>query len=384
VERLERLRRVIAAAKAHPIYEKKLRNVDPETFQESDLQEIEPTPREEWLAYLEDHPEVPDGAALVHLTPSPRLGWMPEFMSLADVELQWQGLAPYFQTLGLGRSALVTFSYHVFAGGWLFHQALMGAGVAVFPHGPGEAARVAELVSRFQIDTLVTNPSFALRLAEAGVRVKKMIAAGEPFTSVPGFRERVEAALGAKAFDVFGSSELGLVAGENSDQDGLYEFPLMAVLEVLDPTTAKPVPAGERGELVVTSLTRTLMPMIRFQTGDLALFGGLRAGRVYLPRGVIGRVDQMVKVKGVKLYPSELAPLLRAYGVERYRVVIEKKPSGTDALILEIQGDAVPEGLEGALRERTGLRVDRIEVLPEVQGGLLEDRRSAEDGATPA
>ena len=376
MDRLDRLRRVLAAAVTHPVYQKRLKGVDPERFSLSDLAELPPTSREDWLSYLAENPRAPEGTALVHFTPSPALGWMPEYLSAEDLALQAEGTAAYFRELGLEGVALVTFGYHVFAGGWLFTEGLIAAGAGVLPHGPGEAERAAELAERSSAAGLVTNPSFALRLAEAGLRARWMLGAGEPFTSVPGLRERVEAALGVKAFDVFGTSELGLVAGEGPEQAGLLELPLMAVLEVLDPETLQPVAEGGRGELVVTALSRTLMPMVRFRTGDLAVYGGRRDGRVLLPHGVIGRVDQMVKVKGVKLYPSELASVLRAFGVERYRVVVEKKPSGTDAFVLEIVAEEVPEGLAEAVRTRTGLRPDRVEALSELPEGMLEDRRS--------
>ena len=373
MERLERLRRVVAAAQRHPVYAERFKDVDPERFTEADLAALEPTPRAVWLDYLAEHPAPPPGTAIGHFTPSPRLGWMPEYLSAEDLALQASGLAPYFRALGLAGPALVTFGYHVFAGGWLFHGGLIEAGLAVLPHGPGEAERAAQLARRVGVGVLVTNPSFALRLAEAGLRVPAVVAAGEPFTSVAGYRERVEAALSAKAYDVFGTSELGIVAGERPEQDGLFELPLMAVLEVLDPDTLRPVPDGGRGELVVTALTRTLMPMVRFRTGDLAEVR-YRDGRVVLPRGVIGRVDQMVKVKGVKLYPSELAGVLKGFGIERYRVVVEKKPSGTDALVVEVVSERVPEGLAEAIKAATGLWPDRLEPVAAVEG-LLEDRR---------
>jgi len=115
--------------------------------------------------------------------------------------------------------------------------------------------------------------------------------------------------------------------------------------------------------------------MIRFRTGDLAVYGGRRQGRVVLPNGVLGRVDQMVKVKGVKLYPSELGSVLAPFGIRRYRVVIERKANGTDAFVLEVLAASVPDGLAEAVRRRTGIRPDRIEVRSELPDGLLEDRR---------
>lgn len=377
MNRSERLRAVIHAAKTHPLYADRLAKADPDTFTVEDLAQVEPVTRDDWVAYLREHPLPPAGTALMHLTPSPLLGWMPEYLSTADLEAQAAALGAYLARLGFGgKRVVVAFSYHVFAGGWLFHEALERAGAIVFPHGPGEAARIAEIAQKFGFDALVSNPSFALRIAEAGGRFELLLAGGEPFTSVPGYRERVEEALGGRALDAYGTSELGIVAAETPDQDGLWEIPEMAVLEVLDPETVEPVPDGERGELVVTALSRSLMPMVRFRTGDLAIAERSERG-LRLPRGVFGRTDTMVKVKGVKLYPTELAPILAGFGLDPrgFQVVVEAKEGGTDALVLRIKAEAVPQGLAEAVRRSTGLRVDRIETAQALEGGLVEDRR---------
>ncbi|AEV15817.1 Phenylaceate-CoA ligase/coenzyme F390 synthetase [Thermus sp. CCB_US3_UF1] len=377
MERIARLREVIRSAKAHPVYREKLKDVDPEGVDLDNLHTLPLTTREEWVAYLKAHPQPPEGASLMHLTPSPLMGWMPEYLSQEDLRHQTEALAQHYRRLGLvGKRVLVAFSYHVFAGGWLFHQALWRAGNLVFPHGPGEAARIAEIGQAYGFEVLVTNPSFALKVGQAGGRFPLLLAGGEPFTSVPGFRERVEAALGGVALDAYGTSELGIVAGESLAKDGLWEIPEMAVLEVLDPETLKPVPDGEKGELVVTALSRTLMPMVRFRTGDLAI-AERREGLTLLPRGVFGRTDLMVKVKGVKLYPTELAPILGGFGLDPkgFQVVVERKLEGTDKLVLRLKAEKVPPGLLEAIQRATGLRVDEVELVGELEGGMVLDRR---------
>jgi phenylacetate-CoA ligase len=377
MERLSRLRAVLEAAKGHPVYREKFKDLDPKGVTLEDLKDLPLTTREEWVAFLKENPRPPEGASLMHLTPSPLLGWMPEYLSQEDLRYQAEALAVHYRRLGLvGKKVLVAFSYHVFAGGWLFHQALWRAGNLVFPHGPGEATRIAELSQAFGFDVLVTNPSFALKVGQAGGRFPLLLAGGEPFTSVPGFRERVEAALGGVALDAYGTSELGIVAGERLEKDGLWEIPEMAILEVLDPETLRPVADGEKGELVVTALSRTLMPMVRFRTGDLAI-ALRREGLTVLPRGVFGRTDTMVKVKGVKLYPTELAPILAGFGLDPrgFQVVVERKLEGTDKLILRLKAEKVPPGLPEAIAKATGLRVDEVELTGELEGGLVVDRR---------
>jgi phenylacetate-CoA ligase len=378
MDRVQRLRTVIAAAQKHPVYAQKLSAVDASGVTPEQLASLPLTTRQEWLAYIQANPRPPQGAALMHLTPSPAIGWMPEYLSADDVQYQAEALAAQMRRLGVaGKKALVAFGYHVFAGGWLFHEALQRAGAMVLPHGPGEAERIVQLQQQYGFEILVCNPSFAMKIAQAGGRFELLMAGGEPFTSVPGYREKLEQAIGGIAVDAYGTSELGVVAGESLEKNGMWEIPEMAIIEVLDPETLQPTPEGEKGELVVTSLSRTLMPMVRFRTGDLAVVSRTE-GRLCLPRGVIGRTDLMVKVKGVKLYPTELAPMLMAFGIDPRggaQLVVETKEGGTDKLTLRIKAEAVPPQLGPALQQATGIRLDDIQADPALEGPPLVDKR---------
>jgi len=378
MDRVQRLRTVIAAAQKHPVYASKLSTVDVSRLTPEHIASLPLTTRQEWLAYLQANPRPPQGAVLMHLTPSPTMGWMPEYLSADDVEYQAEALAAQMRRLGVaGKKALVAFGYHVFAGGWLFHEALQRAGAMVLPHGPGEAERIVQLQQQYGFEILVCNPSFAMKVAQTGGRFELLMAGGEPFTSVPGYREKLEQAIGGIAVDAYGTSELGVVAGEGLEKNGMWEIPEMAIIEVLDPETLQPTPEGEKGELVVTSLSRTLMPMVRFRTGDLAVVSRTE-GRLCLPRGVIGRTDLMVKVKGVKLYPTELAPVLMAFGIDSRggaQLVVETKEGGTDKLTLRIKAEAVPPRLGPALQQATGIRLDDIQADPALEGPPLVDKR---------
>lgn len=378
MDRAQRLRTVIAAAKEHPVYAQKLSGVDPSSLTPETIASLPLTTRQEWLGYIQAHPQPPQGAALMHLTPSPAIGWMPEYLSAEDVEYQAEALASQMRRLGVrGKKALVAFGYHIFAGGWLFHEALQRAGAMVLPHGPGEAERIAQLQQQYGFEILVCNPSFAMKIAQAGGRFELLMAGGEPFTSVPGYREKLEQAIGGVAVDAYGTSELGVVAGESREKNGLMEIPEMAIIEMLDPETLQPTPDGEKGEMVITALSRTLMPMIRFRTGDLAVVTR-KDGQIRLPRGVIGRTDLMVKVKGVKLYPTELAPLLMAFGIDPRtgaQLVVETKEGGTDKLTLRIKAEAVPPQLGPALQQASGIRLDDIQADPALEGPPLVDKR---------
>ncbi|WP_337867554.1 AMP-binding protein [Meiothermus sp.] len=378
MDRAQRLRTVIAAAQKHPVYAQKLSGVDPSSITLENIASLPLTTRQEWLAYIQAHPQPPQGAVLMHLTPSPAIGWMPEYLSAEDVAYQAEALASQMRRLGVrGKKALVAFGYHIFAGGWLFHEALQQAGAMVLPHGPGEAERIVQLQQQYGFEILVCNPSFAMKIAQAGGRFELLMAGGEPFTSVPGYREKLEQAIGGVAVDAYGTSELGVVAGEGLEKNGLMEIPEMAIIEILDPETLQPSPDGEKGEMVITALSRTLMPMVRFRTGDLAVVTR-QDGLIRLPRGVIGRTDLMVKVKGVKLYPTELAPLLMAFGIDPRtgaQLVVETKEGGTDKLTLRIKAEAVPPQLGPALQQATGIRLDDIQADPALEGPPLVDKR---------
>ncbi len=376
---------ILKAAKNLPLYKDKLNWVNNSVELESmDLESLPFTTREDIKKAFAENT---DGgfdisrAALAHLTPSPG-GWMPEYLSLNDLTRQAEGTAELFRRLGVGVGSRVmsTFGYHVFAGGWLFHEAAQRAGALVLPHGPGEAARAAEIATAHQFDVLISNPTFALKIAEAGGRFKLLIAAGEPFSSVPGYRERVEAAIGGKAIDVFGMSETGLVAAETLAQNGLEPLPTMAILEVIDPETLAPTANGEKGELVITTLARELMPLIRFRTGDLCVVERLPDGNIRLPRGVIGRTDEMVKVKGVKLYAKEFGPLLASVpglDAKQFQVRVSRNNSGTDNLTLKVVGEKNTDisSLDNIFRQRLGIGVNNLEIVETINGPMLIDER---------
>jgi phenylacetate-CoA ligase len=377
----QRLQQILERARTLPMYAEKLAGIDPTNF---DLSSLPFTTRAELAAAFAAFPDGgfdTDQAALVHLTPAPG-GWMPEFLSANDLETQAEATAELFRRVGVGRGSrvIVAFGYHVFAGGWLFHDALVKAGATVLPHGPGEAERLVGIAREHHFDVLVSNPTFALRLAELGARFKLLIAAGEAFSSVPGYRERVETAIAGQAIDVFGMSETGLVAAETLNRDGLEPLPGMALLEVIDPVTFEPTPDGEKGELVITTLARELMPLIRFRTGDLSVVQRLPDGSIRLPRGVIGRIDEMLKVKGVKLYPKELGPILASIpglDAKQFQLRVSKSSSGTDSLELLVVGENGTDlsPLEARFRAALGINMNSVVVTEKLEGPMVIDSR---------
>lgn len=389
MDRTERLRRIVARAKTLPLYRDRLADVDPSDVSVEDLGALPTIERSDLTQQFERQPTggfldaVPGAGVQMHLTPSPAVGRMPEFLSVHDSDAQADSIATHLARCGVepGDRCLVVFSYHMLAGGWLFHEGLLKRGCTVLALGPGDTESAIEIAATYDFDVLVSNPSYAQKLGEAGARFRTLIAAGEPFTAVPGYRERVEKALGGRAYDAYGLSETGVVAAETSAQDGLHPLEDAAVLEVIDPQTGARSEPGDKGELVITSLTRTTMPILRFRTGDLTLTGEAD-GRLVLPRGVFGRTDTMVKVKGVKLYPKELLFLLAGTGgvaFRNYQLVLERDEQGADRVRLRVQrkpGATVDVGdLQARLRRATGIGMNEIVVEDEVDGDLVADRR---------
>lgn len=385
MDKTARLRHITRRAKGSSFYRDRLAGLDPESITANDLSALPLITRDELVAQFKA--EAPHGGFLqddivqLHLTPSPGIGRMPEYLTEQDLKWQAEAVAAHLRRAGLSATdrCLVVFSYHMLAGGWLFHEGLIKLGAKVLALGPSEAGTVADIAKTYGFNVLVSNPSFARKIGEAGGRFELLLAAGEPFSAVPGYREEVEHLLGANALDAYGLSETGLLAAETGDGQGLHILDEACLLEVLEPTTLEAVAEGEKGELVVTSLTREGMPLLRFRTGDLTLKGTMD-GKLLLPRGVFGRTDTMVKVKGIKLYPKELLFLLagtEGLNFRNYQLIISSKPDGTDAVMLRVEGEAGTEisDLAGRIRAATGISMNDIRVEEKVEGELVRDQR---------
>jgi phenylacetate-CoA ligase len=229
---------------------------------------------------------------------------------------------------------------------------------------------------------LCCTPTYALRLAEvareigfdlASIPIKATVHAGEPGANVPATKARIEAAWKAKCFDHAGATEVGAHSFECQVQPGgthLIESEYIA--EVLDPSTGKPVPEGERGELVITNLGRWGFPIVRYKTGDLVRTTTERCdcGRTSLrfEGGILGRADDMVTVRGVNVFPAGVENILRKFvEVDEFRVTVSKLRQ-MDEMNVEVElcegadpkvVDAIAERLDSMLSFRP-----RVLLLP--------------------
>ena len=315
---------------------------------------------------------------------------VPAMQTRADLDNMIDAARTHLDACGIGPGDVcaVTFGYHLFVAG-LFYQTQMEAhGVACIPLGPGEAARAVDVCNRHGVTVLAGNPTFSLKLIEEGLTPPKVFfAGGEPFTGNPTLYSAVRAAMPETMLvDAFSLSEFLPVARTFPGGTGVHVFDELVHAEVIDPATGDPVADGERGELVLTHLKKEAQPLVRYRTGDLTVKQTTDpvCGRtVNLPRVVFGRTDEMVKVKGVKLYPSEVrAVLLGLDGLTgKYRLTVSAKSGGGDRVALLLEGDGgddLKTEVAGRFKSQTLISADEIETAGSLDDGpVLVDERVA-------
>ncbi len=249
----------------------------------------------------------------------------------------------------------------------------MGA-MGISGAGMSTEQRLLEIINN-NCTVLACTPTYALRLAqvadERGIdirnsRVRVTIHAGEPGASLPNVRNAIEASWGSACYDHAGATEVGGWSFPCSHRDaGLHLNEAEFYFEVIDPQSREFVAEGVRGELVITTLGRTGMPVLRYRTGDLVELTTepCACGRSFarIKGGVLGRSDDMIIVRGVNLYPSVIDNLVRAQAqIIEYEVNIRRVKGMDDLLIkLETAGDfqTVANALENAFRESFNIGV---------------------------
>lgn len=250
-----------------------------------------------------------------------------------------------------------TFSFGPFLGFWTAFEAAVRYGALCFPAGGlSTSARL-----RFMLDNGITvvccTPTYALRMAEVAAAekinislspVRLLLVAGEPGGSVPQTRARIEEAWGAKCVDHYGMTEVGPTCFECEKNRGrLHIIESEYIAECIDPKTGKAVSDGESGELVLTNLGRIASPVIRYRTGDIVRMKRhtpCSCGRNFLALegGILGRVDDMLVVRGVNIYPSGVEEVVRRFPeIAEFRVEVDQQRAMTELkVIIEVNGDS--------------------------------------------
>ncbi len=243
------------------------------------------------------------------------------------------------------------FSFGPFIGFWAAVGGAERVGALMISGGGQGSVERLGLIERFGATAMCCTPTYALRLAEvardhgidpASFPIRVTVHAGEPGASVPATKARIEGAWGARAYDHAGASEVGAHSFECEPQPGsLHVIDTEFVVEVVEPGGERAVGPGERGELVITNLRRPGFPVIRYRTGDLVQVdpAPCPCGRTFtrLAGGVIGRVDDMVVVRGVNVYPAAVEELVRRHpAIDEYRVTVTRRREMA-ALRIEIE-----------------------------------------------
>ena len=278
------------------------------------------------------------------------------------------------------------FSFGPFIGFWLAYEAAQRIGCLCIPGGGLSSATRLRVMIDNGVTVLCSTPTYAARLAEVAgaekidlrnARIKTIIVAGEPGGSIPATRSRLTGLWnGARIFDHHGMTEVGPVTYECPKRPGvLHVIESGYYAEVIDPSSGKPVGAGETGELVLTTLGRLGSPLLRYRTGDLVSPTPqpstlnpqpCSCGRheLALEGGILGRVDDMVVVRGVNVYPSAVEEIVRSGGdVVEYQVTVASRNSLVELNVsVETAPDcadpaAVAKRLEKRFHDAFALRV---------------------------
>ena len=324
-------RRLLDAAKVRP---ERLRSLD-------DLKRLPFTTREAWMECQGQVPMFGDmlaqpveEAVRYHMT-SGTTGRRP--LRVLDSRLDWKWIAECwcygFHGFGVRPHDRVffAFSYATFIGFWGAHYACEKLGAMVLPSGNMTTPNRVRVIEELGATVVCATPTYALRMAqearELGIDlpnglVSRLIVSGEPAGSIPATKKMIEAQWGAKVGDTAGMTELGtIMMFECAHQPGgAHIIEDHFVEEVIDPATGEEVGYGEQGERVVTSFGRGMIPVIRYRTRDLVVkVPGSRCtcGRTFdlYEGGILGRVDDMLLVRGTNVYPRAVEAIVREYPV---------------------------------------------------------------------
>jgi len=293
---------------------------------------------------------------------------------------EWWGRCWGYVLRGAGVTArdrvFLPFSFGPFIGFWAAVEGVRQLGAMMIPGGGWDSFQRLHVMRDLGATVICCTPTYALRLAEVArenkfdlrsIPVRALIHAGEPGANVPQTKARIESAWNAKCFDHAGASEVGAHSFECEVQPGgIHVIESEFIAEVIDPQSGKEIQPGETGELVITNLERPGFPVIRYRTGDLVRMNlcPCACGRTFgrFDGGLLGRVDDMVIIRGVNVYPTALENVIRQFPtVDEFQITVKTRQEMQQ---LEVQievhsgGDAegVRRGVEQAIYQALSLR----------------------------
>jgi phenylacetate-CoA ligase len=242
----------------------------------------------------------------------------------------------------------ITFDYGLFTGAFGVHYGAERLGASVIPISSGNTKRQIKIMQDYKTTALVATPSYALHLSETmaemglntnALSLRRALLGGEPWSEP--VRKRIEAELHVTATDNYHLSEVmgPGIASECLERNGLHLNEDHFLAEVVDPLTLEPVRPGDRGELVLTTLTKEAFPLVRYRTRELTslIHGHCPCGRTSVRmRQIAARTDDLLVVKGVNVFPSQVEAVLRSVqGTEpNYEIVVERRGALDEATVL--------------------------------------------------
>ncbi len=269
-----------------------------------------------------------------------------------DIRVWVESLCRSLSACGVEREDIIqiSYGYGLFTGGLGFHYAGEKLGATVIPTSAGNTQRQLELMKDLKSTVFACTPSYMLYLAEYANRVgqgiqedtdlKRGIFGAEPWSEET--RKRIEDKTGIHAFDVYGTSEMsGPLFTECTEKNGIHIWGDHFIPEVVD-SEGEPVGDGEKGELVVTTISKEAMPLIRWRTGDVTILEEEKCacGRTH-PRlmRILGRADDMLIVRGVNVFPSQIEHALMQIPEvgEHYMIVLDRQESGLDVMTIQVE-----------------------------------------------
>ena len=324
-----------------------------------------------------------------------------------DLEIWAEVVARGLSMMGVDDTDIIqnTHGYGLFTGGFGVHYGGQKIGATVVPEdleyntvkGAGQTLRQIELMKDFKTTVIIFTPSYGLHIAEeleemnikpSDLNLKVIGFGSEAWTE--GMRDQIEDKFKAPAYNIYGLTEVmgPGVAMECNQQNGLHIYEDHFYPEIIDSQTLKQVPDGTAGELVLTTLTREGMPIIRFRTHDITTLhrGTCECGRTFVKMDrITGRTDDMLKIKGVSVFPSQIEKaLLSVKGVEPHYQIILTRPGVLDQIEVKVETSpdlffdnvkelmSVRDKIAEAIHSEIGLRVnvnlvepktiDRVEV----------------------
>lgn len=319
----------------------------------------------------------------------------PTFVAYTAADLEtWSGLCARFLVAGgllPEHNVHVAFGYGLFTGGFGLHYGIERVGAGIVPAASGNTPRQISLIRDLDADVLICTPSYALNIADVAVKqgidprslpLKFAHFGGEPWTE--DMRIEIERQMDLLAFNNYGLSEVigPGVSGECAARSGMHIQEDHFIVECLDPQTLEPVDEGQMGELVFTALTKQAMPLIRYRTRDLAVLDrtpcpcgrtGVRMGRV------VGRSDDMLIIRGVNVFPSQIEEaLLRVEGTAPHYLIEIDRPGNLDQVIVHVE--MRPQDFSDRMSQMQELR-DNIDRQIQSVAGIRVDVQLVEPGA---